>query len=246
MNEILILGHAASGLKDVENQLYRCGMQAAKPSKREGLLPIDITAMICKAHDAPSVSGIESEQDFQQLTVGAVWHGLALDLLLGNLGQKLWGWADSSGIFLLDYWKELEPRMTFILVYDDPRTALSECEIGGQVSEDEVERRLNNWVAYNGAMLRFFLRNRSRCLLVHAQQVRRTTQKYLDQLQARLGIVLSEAASVSDLSVCPQINNEEAVKHELLTLSDGIVRTLGVLNIAEADISRMGRSSVAD
>jgi len=207
MNEILILGHAASGLHEVESQLFRCGMQPANPSKREGLHASAITAMICKAHNGPNASDVELEDDFLQLPVGGVWHGLALDLMLGNLQQPLWGWADCQSIFLLDYWKSVEPRMTFVLVYDEPHRSLIDSDSFPSVSKESVEKSLKNWIAYNSAMLRFFLRNRNRCLLVHARQINLSTEEYLDQLRDKVGVSLREKVPALEqaIATAPEI-----------------------------------------
>ena len=63
------------------------GMQPARPSKRDGLLPQHITDTLCQAHDCAPVTQAISEDELAPQVAGAVWHGLALDLLLGNLQQ---------------------------------------------------------------------------------------------------------------------------------------------------------------
>ena len=192
MNKIIIVGHPASGLGDVESLLLRCGMKSSLPSRRDGLLPKDVTGSICKAHQAPRADSPTDESDFQQIEPGSVWNGMALDLLLGNLDQDLWGWADSQTLFLLDYWYALDPQATFVFTYDEPQRVLTETGILDTAVPDElaVQQRLENWVAYNGAMLGFYLRHKDRCLLVHSRQVCSEVNQYLDQLQARLSAPL--------------------------------------------------------
>lgn len=192
MNRIAIVGHPVSGYKEVEAMLLQCGMRGAQPSRRDGLLPHDITATLCKVHKLPSAGTVTAEGDIEQIQAGAVWHGLVLDLMLGNLDQELWGWADPQAIYALDYWKELDDKLTFVLVYDEPQRALMEAATQSHdLSMPALEHRLDNWAAYNGALLRFFLRNPERCLLVHAKQVRRNADAYLQQLQPLLDAPLS-------------------------------------------------------
>lgn len=196
MNKILIVGHQASGCQQVEALLHQCGMGSAQPSRREGLHPQDITATLCKAHNAPAADTVLVEEDFQQIAAGPVWHGMALDLMLGNLEQALWGWVDSQAIYTLDYWKSLDPKLAFVLVYDEPQRVLTEAAASGQpLTESAVQQLLDNWAAYNGALLRFFLRNSERCLLVHSQQVRRAVDTYLQQLQPLIEAPLALSAA---------------------------------------------------
>lgn len=202
MNKIVIVGHPASGYRDVEALLLECGMQAPRPSRREGLLPQDITATLCKAHKLAPIDTVTSEEAFAPVQAGAVWHGMALDLMLGNLDQPLWGWADPQTIYALDYWKDLDPKLSFVLVYDEPHRVLAEAAraSGEPPTAEGLQRLLDNWLAFNGALLRFHLRHSGRCLLVHAQQTRRAAGSYLQQLQPMLDTPLAlEQAETSAL-----------------------------------------------
>lgn len=193
MNKILTVGHPQSGCHEVERVLHACGMQPAMPSKKEGFTPFDISSTLCRAHGIPLVHEIDSEEQVKQIDAGPVWNGLALDLLLGNLEQRLWGWSDPQALCLLEYWKNLDPKMTFVLVYDEPHRVLAEtfCDEGMCLSEAAVLQRLDNWNAYNGALLRFYLRNKARCMLVNAQQVRNNSESCLKELQSHLDVPLS-------------------------------------------------------
>ncbi|MFN3298076.1 hypothetical protein [Caldimonas sp.] len=143
------------------------------------------------------------EDSVVQVQAGPVWHGMALDLMLGNLDQPLWGWADPQNLYTLDYWKELDPKLTFVLVYDEPHRVLTEAaRVDGELSPpNNVQRMLDNWVAYNGALLRFYLRHQDRCLLVHSQQVRRAVDSYLQQLQPLLDTPLLRAPEAEPVAV---------------------------------------------
>lgn len=193
MNTIAIVGHPASGYEDVLALLQQSGMAAARPSRREGLSPQEINAALMTAHKAAPVSTVLDESGFAPIEAGPVWHGMALDLMLGNLDQPLWGWADAQAIYALDYWKDLDPELTFVLVYDEPHSALMDAtRVHGQLpSSQNVHRLLDNWFAFNSALLRFHLRHPGRSLLVHAQQARLAAGAYLQQLQPLLGAQLS-------------------------------------------------------
>lgn len=111
-----------------------------------------------------------------------------MDLMLGNLQQPLWGWADTRNIYWLDYWAELDPHATFVMVYDHPYKALQamSAQLADKPLEMEIARLLENWQAYNGAMLSFYSRHASRCLLVNASCAREQLQSYLGQLGTQL------------------------------------------------------------
>ncbi len=193
MNKIAIVGHPSTRIKDVEDLLQRCGMGRPLPSKREGMLPQDIAKTLCKAHRCPPIEEVGSCQDIRQIDAGPVWHGLALDLMLGNLDQPFWGWADEQGVFLLDYWSNLDPQLVFVLVYDEPKRALLAGDHAvDDASPSRVRRQLDGWHAYNAALLHFYLRHPDRTMLVSAQQVKRAADSYLAQLQRKLDAPLSE------------------------------------------------------
>lgn len=187
VNRILIVGHPNSGYQEVENILQERGMASPQPSRREALSPQDITATLCKIHQVPDILSITLEDEIKPMRVAPVWHGMALDLMLGNLEQKLWGWSDPQSIYSLEYWRQLDDGLTFVLVYDEPKQALFNATVKRDtLSSTTIEHHINNWKAYNGALLAFFLRNRNRCVLVNAQQVKRNADACLQQLQPLL------------------------------------------------------------
>ena len=188
MNTIIIVGHPSSGHEDVESWLRHAGLKSALPSRREGMLPKEITASICIAEGAPGAGVPCSESGFRTLEAGGAWQGLMLDMVLGNLNQDLWGWADSQAIFILDHLLAANPRTLFVLVYDEVHQAVlkTSLEEAGELDEDDIQRCLGNWNAYNGAMLGFFLRHAECCLLVHSRQACGSPDLLRSLIQERL------------------------------------------------------------
>ncbi len=187
MNKIIVVGHPQSGLDKVHELLLDCGMAQALPSRREGFTPEQIGATLLKAHGAVPVQQLCSADELQQIAVAPVWQGLALDLVLANMEQPLWGWADVQAIYLLDYWKAQDPQTMFVLVYDTPQTALTRHAVEHlETNPEALQAKVNAWVAYNSALLSFHLRNPERSLLVHADQVQASATNYVQQLSARM------------------------------------------------------------
>ncbi|EKP8487079.1 hypothetical protein ACRWU3_22730 [Escherichia coli] len=226
MNSILIVGHPSSGYKEVEEILKQRGMTSALPSRRDALLPQDITATLCKAHQAADIYNVTTEEEIKPLKVAPVWHGMALDLMLGNLEQTLWGWSDPQSIYSLDYWCQLDDNLKFVLVYDAPQQALMKAaENNNNLSSTIVEHHLNNWMAYNGALLAFFLRNRNRCLLVSTQQVKLNAEACLQQLQPLLSTPLLSVAETKSVKVSYVVTTDESslsapTTHNLLPIQN--------------------------
>ncbi|WP_020203676.1 hypothetical protein [Cupriavidus sp. WS] len=192
MNKILIVGHHSSQYQDVERLLNECGMSRPLPSRREKLMPVEIGATLLKAHGVSPLNKTGADGQLQQIEASPIWHGMALDLMLGNLDQTLWGWADPQAVHLLDYWKSLDPRLTFILAYDSPRSLLAQIEDADtKLTHEHLRQRIHDWSAYNAALLHFFHRNTDRSLLVHTGQVRLSANHYLQQVRARIGAPLN-------------------------------------------------------
>lgn len=188
MNKILIVGHPQSGYQEVERLLLACGMAPAQPSRREGFAPDQISETLCKAHNTPALHRLGNDREVQQVNVAPVWQSLAMDLMLGNIDQPLWGWADPKAVYLLDYWLTLDPSLHFILVYDRPHSVLTRTGLqeAASLTREALQQRLDAWSAYNAAVLSFHLRHPERCLLVHSEQVVRSADASLQHVQARI------------------------------------------------------------
>ena len=188
MNKILIVGHPQSGFQEVERLLRACGMAPALPSRREGFAPEQISETLCKAHSTPPLHRLGNDREVQQVDVAPVWQSLAMDLMLGNIDQPLWGWADPNAVHLLDYWFRLDPSLHFILVYDRPHSVLTRTGLheAATLTREALQQRLDAWSAYNAAVLGFHLRHPERSLLVNSEQVRRSTDAYLQQVRTRI------------------------------------------------------------
>ncbi|UBQ40029.1 hypothetical protein [Comamonas thiooxydans] len=125
MNKIIVVGHPQSGFESVEELLLDCGMAEAKPSRREGFVPAQISETLVKVHGAVPVQHVSDADQLNQIEVAPVWQGLALDLMLANVEQPLWGWADAQAVYLLDYWKSQDPQTVFVLVFDEPQSVFT-------------------------------------------------------------------------------------------------------------------------
>lgn len=192
INKLMVVGHPLSGYAAVEQVLHGSGLQAAVASKTQGLSPTQVSDMLLRAYRVPPLEATQALEALSPINPSPVWQTLALDLLVGNLEQELWGWADPQAIYLLDYWKNLDHQLAFVLVYDSPQASMAGLFDNPEVdcTEDVVQAASANWLAYNEALLNFYLGNTERCLLVHGQQVRAQTADYLKQVKHQMGVEL--------------------------------------------------------
>ncbi len=208
MNKVIVVGHPHSEYRNVEKLLYDCGVNPAQPSQQEGISPTEIGSILCKAHGVAPLDRLTDGEEIKQISVGAVWNGMILDLFRGNLEQPLWGWSDPQALYFLDYWKQIDPQLMFVLVYNHPRTILSQDPNCTQnLTSTRLEQLISQWHIYNMALLHFFHRNKDRSLLVHAQQVSTSAKNYVQQLQTRIRCSYNTAVDL--LLTPPNVNDFE-------------------------------------
>ncbi|MDR1614865.1 MAG: glycosyltransferase, partial [Campylobacteraceae bacterium] len=182
MNKVIIVGHPCSAYEEIEELLRICGLAYANNSIREGFTPQQITQTLCKAY---GVALSRYYENIEQINVGAVWHSIVLDLMLANIDQQFWGWSDPNAVYLLDFWKSVDPAIAFILVYDKPESVFTHHD--SYLSEtDYAKESLKSWSAYNAELLNFYRNNQDRSLLVHAQQIHLSAASYIQQLKGRI------------------------------------------------------------
>lgn len=129
-----------------------------------------------------------------QLKINPIWNGLFLDLMLSNLDQDMWGWADSNAIEVLNYWAELDPEIKFIFVYDHPSNIFLHTNLEQALSLDanKIDNKLQQWQQYNQKMLTLFNQYKSRSVLLCGQQmldeVNSAVEKVANTLSAPLSL----------------------------------------------------------
>lgn len=185
INKLLVVGHSLSGLESITGILESSGIHSAKPSKREGMNPVEITQALLK-----SDSSLTDGKEVGQCTVSPIWNTLALDLYLGNMEQSIWHWVDSEAIQLLDFWKSIDSEIAFVLVYDSPANFIG--KLGEEdISSDTLKEKLDHWKSYNEALLRFFYHNPERSMLINTRQAMENQFGCLEQISHQIGIEIN-------------------------------------------------------
>lgn len=204
----------------MESFLLGNGMKSAAASRRQGLHPKEITNILIKACHAPSLKESVKESDFQPITPAPVWNEIATDLEIGNIDRSLWGWADSASIFFLEFWKSLDPSVTFILVYHKPEELFRKYDFHSSDRLSSKENSLlDNWVSYNAALLNFSLRYPGQTILLHSDLVALNPDYLIQELRPRLKLPEKTEASHGHTAYKSRQNSERALHPSQMNLS---------------------------
>lgn len=186
MKTVITCGHPYSGFENVFVHMQAAGLQPAQPSRREGMGVDALHAKILRAHGiAP-----EAQAPEDPLELGKVWQELATDLFVGNMDSPQWGWADPRSAWLLDFWKDMDKQVRFVLVYSSPEYALAQMIHSGKYTAQEALQRLQGYHAYNAYLLHFYTRHPDRCILLEQQALQQQSAALFQHLQTQWGVVL--------------------------------------------------------
>jgi hypothetical protein len=191
MKIILTCGHSHSGHEFVHQTLVAAGLSQAQPSRRESMAPAELHENIFKAHDFALSDGSAASQ----LKPGKVWEELAVDLFLGNLAQRDWGWADARAVWLLEFWKSFDPQIRFTLVYSAPEFAVGQMLREKAVTTASIDQALASWVSANTEILRFYNRNRDRCVLVNVAAALHAPTRLIEKSVTSFGLGIGQLAA---------------------------------------------------
>lgn len=241
MNKLIIVGHPSSDLAGIESLLKVRGLQSAMSSKRERMSPKEITSTLLKSLNLSPTSTARSAtqttlpqlfSSSSQITPSPVWNGLILDLMLANIDQALWGWHDSNALPLLEYLLELDEKLGFVLVYDNPGKVFS---IDADINNSSTNDLLGEWQSYNEELLSFFLKHPDRCLLVQSEQVKAKAGEAVQTLRQR--IEPNAALHLSEQAEFNEFQNTSASE---------TINSLNWLQQQFASQASMGNPAVAD
>lgn len=200
MKKIIIVGHNQENNEMLETLFQHFGMKKALPSRREGLTPIQVGELLSKAikSQAPQIQEIDEEELLkklpphiskrrlkknlkkQQSTQAAtalpksMWDYIPMDLMIANIDNEFWGWADKNALENLEYWKNLDPSIYFVLTYDRPQSLLLELEhyeSNSNIDKVAILEKFNDWTSYNTKILDFLEKNPERAILVNNERI---------------------------------------------------------------------------
>lgn len=133
--------------------------------------------------------------EYRQVQLGKAWEQSVSEIFMANWGQEPWGWADSRSIWLLDFWRDFDPEICFILVHVSPEQALAQAI--SQIDEQipfSLDNTIATWLVYERELLRFYLRNQQRCLLVDLERVNNNPALLIETASRLFSLELDDSA----------------------------------------------------
>ncbi len=184
MKTLITCGTPWCDLRSVQGTLESAGLAKLKAASAGSVATIDTW------HDRLFVGqpGVP-----QVLHPGKAWELAAGEIFLANWDLPEWGWADSRSSWLLDFWRDFDPNTCFVLLHTPAYDVLASAVANAENLEFDGQALLSNWCAYQIEFLRFYQRNRARCVLTHAHSAGRQSAKWIASINEALGTNLVAA-----------------------------------------------------
>ena len=191
MSIIITCGHQYSEYLAVRRMLAEAGVADALPSPQRGYSPADLSQMMCVACQIEAAD----PNSIAQIQPGKAWLTLASDLIVANLGLTHWGWTDPNCIYFLEFWRDFDPRVKFVLVYSSPTCSVARLIATQRPSPNAADLAITHWQAFNETLLRFYYKNEDRCILVNSAGLANPAITLVDVCKHRLDLDLNENAA---------------------------------------------------
>ena len=191
-----------------EATLRAFGVSAAQENKADGAYtPADIGERYCRSHDL-EIETLTSGSLQSGMPVGGAWKWAASNLILSNAYSPTWGWASREALLMAGFWRELDERCRFLLLYSSPAEMLADQLAKTPSAPQNATRRLKAWQAYHQAMLQFYQQNSDTALLAHCSHLK-APGALAELLENRFGLPKQEGIGTSapDMSARPNLND---------------------------------------
>jgi len=139
---------------------------------------------------------LTSKGPLTQIKPGKLWDELATDLFLANIDKPIWGWSDNQTVLLLDFWRQFDPQVRFLLVYNSPANYIAQV-LGGhaQPSDRVMTAALDEWARWNSALLAYQQLFPDVCTLVNSQLALANPDAFVSKLSSNWGLTGLKASA---------------------------------------------------
>lgn len=172
MSIIIQAGHHSSHSEKLMQMLYERGLSEPVHSQSRNLSAKEIAQTLAKIAIKKQQSVINTK----------IIDNLTIDLILANMDQDDWGWADESNLDSLDYWQATDPSARFILVFDSPKLLLKSL-VNGELDVAVIESAIDEWVDYHERLLAFFDQHSDLSLLLEGETAVNNLGNIKDKIQ---------------------------------------------------------------
>ncbi len=194
---IITCGHPDSGYHLIHETLVAAGLARAQPSHLEAIPAAPLQERLLQERDTSLAKGLKADQGLSN----RIWSDLAIDFFKGNSTGKDWGWADARATWLLEFWKSFDPAIHFILVYSAPELTIVKTLEAKDATPDNMTHAVTSWMTYNTELLRFYNRNRERCMLVNARTLMHAPARFVGKVVATTGARLAPVSHNPDFAL---------------------------------------------
>lgn len=186
MKCICITGAVQFDLKIIEEVLQKSGMAEPKLVQHDTSIDIDFLHNQCAAVINHEMTVDENERP----NLGRFVEKLASDIFMANVNSSLWGWADNRSTQLLDFWRDYDPRLYFILVCVSPEQMLAN-SMSSIEETSTFEEIMESWQKYHQQLLRFHLRNPQRSILIDTTDFFRNPNLFISYIAKHWNIKIA-------------------------------------------------------
>lgn len=208
MSIIVQVGHSSSYSNQFMQMLYKRGLGEPLKSHTYQLTAEEVTDKLVKIlqkNNSPANSKIIDN--------------LLVDLLLSNLDQDDWGWSSECNLEILDYWKNIDESVRFILIFDSPKLLLKNL-LGQTITTEILETAIREWIAYHQKLLTFFENSTKNCLLIEGELAVNNLMNVKDHIQAiTTNFKLENNKQTQDSEIVEKTDNNpmfEIIANEIL------------------------------
>ncbi len=142
---LIVSGNCEAGVAEVSHLLARAGVTDARPSLRDNLSPVDLSATLIGTQAKPPRQS--APISLEALTR---WRSHACEIVAANEQVNCWGWADQNLLSALEFWHEVIPGAKFVLVYSSPEYALANLKN----APENLDIWLSEWISRSEEMVR--------------------------------------------------------------------------------------------
>jgi len=112
---------------------------------------------------------LQKSGSFNQEAIVQSWNKMALDFFIENSHKKRLMWSDIKSVDILNFWKDIDNNIAFVLVYNSPEKLFSRMIKKDRYSTKMLHQLMTYWIEYNTKLLQFFYKNQDRTFLIHGE-----------------------------------------------------------------------------
>lgn len=158
MSILIQAGHHSSVSELLMQKLYERGLGEPEVSFSHRLSCNQVTDTVDKLIERNKASDSNNK----------LADNVIVDFLLANLDKENWGWQAENNMPTFSYWRNLEPEVRFILVFDHPKYIFNHLTTN-TLTTDALDKVIDNWVEYHQKMLEAIKLYQDKALLLEGR-----------------------------------------------------------------------------